>query len=57
MTYIDERCKQYCYDKLVDVVGDADGNDLVIIKDAVERNEQDNKAIDELRDQCRARGA
>src|SRR5687768_660525 len=55
MTEIDEGSQQYGHREFVDVVGDADGDDLIRGEHAVECDEEHDKTIDQLRHQCRAR--
>ena len=57
MTEIDERSQQYGHREFVDVVRDTDGDDLIRGEDAVKRDEEHDKTIDQLRHQCRAGGA
>ena len=57
MANIDDRRQQDRDHEFIDVVGDADRNDLLVGEYSCESYVENNKAVDELRDECGACGA
>ena len=46
---VDDGSQGDCYGEFIDVVSDTDGDDLLVRKDSVKGNEQDDKTVNKLR--------